>query len=267
VDNVKTRVVSQVLDDRHAEVNVIRVATIGADSRVAVVGGGATVAVYDIVAERVIAVHHRHDDSVITSLAVSPACGRIVSGDDKGRVFIADSGIVPAAGGGSASSGVGVGALAAGFRSLFKSPGTTSTGTAGPPREMPAAAVAIEGPSPIVQLQFAPAAGGDLVCLVSTTTKACLLTVAAAARGPALASPAAAPLISCVALGKKPRDGDFGAAFETASCAAFVAGTPLAGTGPTPLAAAAQRLAFVSRPAKRLWIVDVDSASVLSTVK
>lgn len=252
-DNVRVLNVAQVLPDRTTPVSVVRVATVGAE-RVVIAAGGGLVTVFDIAASRVVATHSRHKGAEVTCVAVDAASGRIVSGDDRGAVVVADSGLVPVAAAGGAAGG-----LASGFRSLFKS-ATTATGAAGGPvRDMPSAiAGGLDPPAPIVELQLAPAAPplvDELVCAVSTTTRACLLRIPAAARGAALAPPArgAGPaLLECVPVGRKPRDGDFGAAFELTSCAA---------------AGSQRRLAFAARPAKRIWVVDVDAASVLSTVK
>jgi hypothetical protein len=251
-----------------APITVVRVATVGV-TRVVVVGGGSTVAVCDVDAERVIASHSRHRDAEVTCVAVSLVCGRIVSGDSKGGIAVADSGLVPSSGAVGSSGGSGVAAsLTAGFRSLLRTSGASAgAAVGGPARDMPTAMVAMEAPTTVVQVEFAPAAhpGGDLACLISTTTKACLLRIPPVARGLAL-SAVGAPVLTAAPVGRKPRDGDFGSSFDAASCLAFDSADATAASS-TPLAAVAQRLAFAARPAKRMWIVDVDSATVLSTVK
>ena len=243
-DNVRFLSVAQVSPDRATSVSAVRIIVVGADSHIAVAAGGGVVVVYDVAASRIIATHSRHKGADVTCIAVDAQSGRIISGDSSGVVVVADSGCMPV---GIAP----VGGLASGFRSLVKGFGaaSTSSGSAGPVRDMPTTTVVgLDPPAAIVQLSLAPSSSDDLTCLVSTTTRACLLRIPAAARGGALGKVA----VECSAVGKKPRDGDFGAAFEPTSCSA---------AGPS------KRLAFASRPAKRMWILDVDSASVLSTVK
>jgi hypothetical protein len=185
------------------------------------------VIVFDIVSSRIVAVHGRHGGAAVTAVAIDSPSGLIVSGDASGAVVIADPGL------------------------LAEAPGAVAAAAG-----MPTALVGgLEPPSPVVQLQIAPAqpAAADVVCAVSTTTRAHLLRVPASLRGAALAAAA----LTCIAVGKKPRDGDFGAAFELSSYASPPAGS----TAPT------RRLAFSARPAKRIWVVDVDAAAVVLTVK
>lgn len=251
-DNVRALGVAQVLPDRSTPVGAVRVSAVGADSHVVVAVGGETVAVYDIASARVIATHSRHKGANVTCVAVDVASGRVVTGDDRGVVVVADTGLVAA--GGASSSGS---SLASGFRSLFKQGAGGSGGSSAAVRDMPTAVVAgLDPAAPIVQLQFAPSPGDDLTCAVSTTTRACLFRIPAAARGAALSTlgRGGAAALACDPVGKKPRDGDFGVVFEPTSCAAV---------GPGVI----KRLAFAARPAKRLWVVDVESASVLSTIK
>lgn len=269
-DNVHVLNVAQVLPDRTTAVTAVRVVTIGAEVRVIAVGGG-IVAVYDLASSRVIATHARHKGADVTCVAVDALSGIIISGDDRGAVFVADCGLV--AGPATASSG----GLASGLRSLFKStasPAATASGSSGPVRDMPAAPVyGLDPAAPIVDIQLAPTAGSsDLLCAISTTTRACLLRIPPSARGPALASlPKGA--LDCISVGKKPRDGDFSATFELASCSPSLS----AAAPPTDATTAGKcadtslrphrRLAFAARPAKRMWIVDADAGTVLSTIK
>lgn len=226
-------------------------------------GGSGVVVVFDVKAGRVVAQHARHKGSDVIAVAVDPDSGRVVSADAAGTLVIADFGFTVGPEGGPAT----VGLKAAG--SLFKmvsavaSAASAAAGAGGgaggglnAAKEPATAVVKLE--APIVQVQLAPASPADknMTLLVSTTTRAVLLTVPAAARGAALA--AAKPEIQQI--GKKPRDGVFGACFDPVTAVAAV-GAAASG------AAAPGRLLLAARPAKRMWIGDAESASVLSTLK
>lgn len=200
----------------------IRTRDTGRVVRAAIAAIGELIIVYDITASRVVASHARHDAQV-TSLAFYAASGHILSGDAGGSVIIADSGLVSGELGHSAVT-------------------------------MPTALVGgLEPRAPITQLELAPTdpTALELTCAISTTARLYILHIPAIALGQSLTTMQTA--FNGIPVGKKPRDGDFGAAFHIPSCSNSTA--------------KCRRLAFASRPAKRMWIVDIDTATVVLTVK
>jgi hypothetical protein len=213
-----------------ASVSAICIADFGAVYAVVAAMGGLVV-VFDILLNQIVATHNRHKGAEVTCIAVDVASGHIISGDSEGVVVVADSGLSKIAG-------------------THPTAGVGSAPHSKPVFDMPTAVPdGLDPLSRVVQLQMAPATSKDLLCTVSTLTRTCMLRIPATARGTTLAKDGGLVLVT---VGKKPRDGDFGATFDLSSNAQAVS---------------TQRLAFAARPAKRMWIVDVETATVLSTVK